>query len=57
VAFPADRRVTGFVIVLVMVRTQLTPEKRKYVESMFVKHAAEINGETPAQVALATSST
>jgi hypothetical protein len=32
-------------------RSQLTPDRRKYVEQMFGKYTAEIHGETPAQVA------
>jgi hypothetical protein len=31
-------------------REQLTPERRKYVEQMFEKHASEIHGDTPIQV-------
>jgi len=32
-------------------RKHLTPERRQYVEKLFATHAAEINGETPAQIA------
>lgn len=31
------------------VKAQLTPERREYVEKLFAKHGAELNGETPAQ--------